>query len=151
MFCFHLSPGFLLISSLTSSVIHYLFSSVLFNLHVFVIFAVFFWLISSLIVLWSKKILEGFPGGTVVGNLPASAWDARLSPGPGGSHMPQSGWARALQLLSLCSSALEPQLLSPCAATAEDCVPGACAPRWERPPQWEARAPWRGVAPSRCN
>ena len=32
----------------------------------------------------------GFPGGAVVRNLPANAGDTGLSPGPGGSHMPQS-------------------------------------------------------------
>ena len=33
---------------------------------------------------------EGFPGGAVVENLPASAEDMGLSPGLGGSHMPRS-------------------------------------------------------------
>ena len=37
-----------------------------------------------------KKIIEGFPGGTVVKNLPANAGDMGSSPGPGRSHMPQS-------------------------------------------------------------
>ena len=44
---------------------------------------------------------EGFPGGAVVENLPANAGDTGLSPGLGGSHMPQSNWAREPQLLSL--------------------------------------------------
>ena len=44
---------------------------------------------------------EGFPGGAVVGGLPASAGDAGSSPGLGGSHMPRSNWAREPQLLSL--------------------------------------------------
>ena len=44
---------------------------------------------------------------------PADAGDAGSSPGPGGSHMPRSGWARAPQLLSLCSGAREAQLLRP--------------------------------------
>ena len=43
----------------------------------------------------------GFPGGAVVGSLPADAGDAGSSPGLGGSHMPQSDWAREPQLLSL--------------------------------------------------
>ena len=43
----------------------------------------------------------GFPGGAVVGSLPASAGDAGSSPGLGRSHMPRSGWAREPQLLSL--------------------------------------------------
>ena len=57
-------------------------------------------------------MLLGFPGGAVVENLPAGAGDTGSSPGLGGSHMPQSGWARAPQLLSLCSRARVPQLLS---------------------------------------
>ena len=32
----------------------------------------------------------GFPGGTMVKNLPANAGDTGLSPGPGRSHMPRS-------------------------------------------------------------
>ena len=53
-----------------------------------------------------------FPGGAAVENLPANAGDAGSSPGPGGSHMPRSDWARAPQLLSLrvwslCSAARE--------------------------------------------
>ena len=44
---------------------------------------------------------RGFPGGTVVGNLPANAGDAGSSPGLGGSHMPRSNWACEPQLLSL--------------------------------------------------
>ena len=38
----------------------------------------------------SIKILVGFPGGTVVKNLPANARDTGSSPGPGRSHMPRS-------------------------------------------------------------
>ena len=37
-----------------------------------------------------KVNLGGFPGGTVVKNLPANAGDTVSSPGPGRSHMPQS-------------------------------------------------------------
>ena len=33
---------------------------------------------------------QGFPGGTVVKNPPASAGDTGSSPGPGRSHMPRS-------------------------------------------------------------
>ena len=49
---------YFLISSLISSVIHWLFSSMLLSLHVFVFFAVFFLLISSCIALWSEKMLD---------------------------------------------------------------------------------------------
>ena len=77
----------------------------------------------------------GFPGGAVVKNLPANAGDTGSSPGPGGSHMSWSSWVRAPQLLSLCSRACKPQLLSPQATTTEAHAPGACAPRQEKPPQ----------------
>ena len=63
-------------------------------------------------VLGSKFILEGFPGGAVVGSLPANAGDTGSSPGLGGSHMPRSNQAREPQLLSrrvwsLCSATRE--------------------------------------------
>ena len=48
-----------------------------------------------------KKKIMGFPGGTVVGSLPANAGDTGSSPGMGGSHMLRSDWAREPQLLSL--------------------------------------------------
>ena len=54
----------------------------------------------------------GFPGGAVVGNLPANAEDTGSNPVLGGSHMLRSNWAREPQLLSLrvwslCSAARE--------------------------------------------
>ena len=36
---------------------------------------------------WIKKMWQGFPGGSVVENLPANAGDTGLSPGLGRSHM----------------------------------------------------------------
>ena len=36
------------------------------------------------------KMLQGFPGGTVVENPPANAVDTGSIPGPGRSHMPWS-------------------------------------------------------------
>ena len=45
--------------------------------------------------------MKGFPGGAVVGSLPANAGDTGSSPGLGGSHMPRSIQARVQQLLSL--------------------------------------------------
>ena len=54
-----------------------------------------------------KKSQRGFPGGTMVENLPANAGDTGSSPGLGRSHMPRSNWAREPQLLSLCSAARE--------------------------------------------
>ena len=57
-----------------------------------------------------KQDPGGFPGGAVVGGLPAGAGDMGSSPGLGGSHMPRSEKAREPQLLglrvwSLCSAA----------------------------------------------
>ena len=49
----------------------------------------------------TKKEVLGFPGGAVVGNLPANAGDMGSSPGLGGSHMQRSDWACEPQLLSL--------------------------------------------------
>ena len=59
-----------------------------------------------------KKYFRGFPGGSVVENLPANAGDTGSSPGLGRSHMLQSNWAREPQLLglrfwSLCSATRE--------------------------------------------
>ena len=59
-----------------------------------------------------KNKSEGFPGGAVVGSLPANAGDTGSSPGLGGSHMPRSNWAREPQLLSL-------RIWSLCSATRE--------------------------------
>ena len=95
-------------------------------------------------------MVPGFPGGAVVKNPPANAGDTGSSPGPGGSHMPRSSWARAPQLLSLRSRAHEPQLLSLRATTTDEaCPPRARAPQQEKPPQWEACAPQQSVAPAR--
>ena len=43
----------------------------------------------------------------MVGSPPANAGDTGLSPGPGGSHVLQSNWAPASQLLSLHAAAAE--------------------------------------------
>ena len=59
-----------------------------------------------------KDVLEGFPGGAVVENLPANAGDTGSSPGLGRSHTPRSNWAREPQLLSL-------RVWSLCSATRE--------------------------------
>ena len=60
-----------------------------------------------------KENLRDFPGGAAVKSLPAGAGDAGSTPGPGGSHVLRSNWARAPQLLSLCSRAHVTQLLKP--------------------------------------
>ena len=59
-----------------------------------------------------RSRVSGFPGGAVVGNLPASAGDTGSSPGLGRSHMPRSNQARVPQLLSL-------RVRSLCSATRE--------------------------------
>ena len=59
-----------------------------------------------------KRTKWGFPGGAVVGSLPANAGDTGSSPGLGRSHVPRSGWAREPQLLSL-------RIWSLCSATRE--------------------------------
>ncbi|KAJ8781583.1 hypothetical protein J1605_010841 [Eschrichtius robustus] len=64
--------------------------------------------------------VSGFPGGTVVKNLPAKAGDTGSSPGLGRSHMLRSSWAREPQLLSL-------RVWSLCSATGEaTTVRGPC-------------------------
>ena len=55
-----------------------------------------------------------FLGGSVVKHLPANAGDTGSIPGLERSHMPRNNKACAPELLSLCSRAWEPQLLSPC-------------------------------------
>ena len=80
-----------------------------------------------------------FPGGAVIKNLPANEEDTGSIPGQGRSHMPWSNWARAPQLLSLCST------------TTEARAPRAHAPQQEKPPQWEAHTPQQRVAPTRHN
>ena len=57
-----------------------------------------------------KKLIWGFPGGAGVGSPPSGAGDAGSCPGPGGTRVPRSGWAREPRLLglrvwSLCSAA----------------------------------------------
>ena len=57
-------------------------------------------------------LVQGFPGGAVVENLPANAGHTGSSPGLGRSHMPRSNSAREPQLLSL-------RIWSVCSATRE--------------------------------
>ena len=51
-------------------------------------------------VLIKETGLQGFPGGPVVKNLPASSEDVGSIPGSGGPQMPWGNKARAPQLLS---------------------------------------------------
>ena len=61
----------------------------------------------------------GFPGGSVVKNMPADAGVTGLIPGPGRSHMPWSNYAHAPQLLNT----IEPVFYSPGDATMEAYMP----------------------------
>ena len=63
----------------------------------------------------SKSYALGFPGGAVVGSLPADAGDVGSSPGLGRSHMPRSNWTHEPQLLSL-------RIWSLCPATREAAI-----------------------------
>ena len=77
---------------------------------------------------------RGFPGGTVVENLPANAGDTGSSPGLGRSHMPRNSWACEPQLLSL-------RVWSLCCVTREAAIvrgprtamkSGPCLPQLEK-------------------
>ena len=81
-----------------------------------------------------KLWILGFPSGSVVKNLPANAGDMNSIPDLGRFHMPWSNKAWGPQLLSLCFSAREPQLL-------KTTCPKAHALQQEKSPQWEAQAP----------
>ena len=76
------------------------------------------------------KLYQGFPGGSVVKNSPASAGDTGAIPDPERAHIPRSNSAHVPQTLSLCSGAQEPQLLKP--TRPEPTL-------HEKPLQWEAR------------
>jgi len=66
--------------------------------------------------------LGGFSGDSVVKNPSASAEYLGLMPSLGRYHA-EGQLSNAPQLLSLCSGAWEPQLLSPCAETTEARAP----------------------------
>ena len=87
---------------------------------------------------------QGFPGGSVVKNLPAKARDPGLIPGRGSSHMSRSSWAHEPQLSSLCSRGHAPPLLKPM-------HPRACAPQQEKPPQGGAHTAQQRIAPAHGN
>ena len=55
----------------------------------------------------------GFPGGSVLKNLPANAGDTGSILGPGESHMLRSSEVCAPQLLNLCPRARAPQQEKP--------------------------------------
>ena len=76
-------------------------NSVLHHLPMFLLWEKTFETYKQIISIICKKMLsikktninnpiEGFPGGAVVGGLPANAGDAGSGPGLGGSHMPRS-------------------------------------------------------------
>ena len=57
--------------------------------------------------------IMGFPGGSVVKNLPANSGNTGLIPDLGRSHVSRSTEAHEPQLLSQCSRAWELQLQKP--------------------------------------
>ena len=103
-------------------------------------------LLRTIMVKSMKKnvYIWGFPGGSMVKNAPSNAGDLGSIPSLGRSHMLQSNQACAPQLLSLCSRAWDPQLLS-----LHTLEPVLCNKRShcnEKP----ADCSWR-VAPTCCN
>ena len=80
-----------------------------------------------------RNLMEGFPSGSVVRNLPANAGDAGLIP-----------WfrkiPRASEQLSPWATTIESELQNSGATTAEPMCPRVCAPQQEKPLQWEASA-----------
>ena len=84
--------------------------------------------------LWASLVAQ------LVKNLPANAGETDSIPGRGRSHIPWSSWDREPHLLSLCSRAWEPQLLSPRATATEACTLQSLCLQQEKPLQWEARA-----------
>ena len=75
--------------------------------------------VTSTILSTSGNTNWAFPGDSVVRNPPANARDMDLISDLGRFHMPKSNEACAPQLLSLSSTAWEPQLLSPRGAATE--------------------------------
>ena len=82
--------------------------------------------------IFKNYVYRAFLIGSVVKNLAANTEDMGSIPDPGRSHMPQNNLAWAPQLLSLCSSAWEPQLLKARS-------PRACALKQKKQLQWGAR------------
>ena len=60
-----------------------------------------------------EDVVQDFPGGLVVKNLPASAGDTGSIPGPGRFHMPWDNGANGPQLLNPRSGAPESHILKP--------------------------------------
>ena len=87
------------------------------------------------------KSIKNASGGPVVRNPPANAGDTGSIPGLGRSHMPQGNWVHVPWLPSPHSRAREPQLLSLCVTTTENCTPRACGPQQKKPPQRGAGHP----------
>ena len=71
----------------------------------------------------------GFPGGAVVGSLPANAGNTGSSPGLGGSHMPRSDWACEPRLLSL-------RVWSLCSAAGEAAIVRGLRTAMKSGPRW---------------
>ena len=89
------------------------------------------------VIIMILKPPQGFPGGSVVKNLPSSEGDMGSILGLGWFHVSQSSWVHVPQLLTqlfhLCPRPQEQQLLKPES-------PRAHVAQQEKPPQWDARA-----------
>ena len=55
-----------------------------------IVIRIIIWMNLTDIMLSKRSQVQGFPGGAVVGSLPADAGDTGSSPGLGRSHMPRS-------------------------------------------------------------
>ena len=89
-------------------------------------------MINAQIIQIIQIISGGFPGGSGVKNLSASAGDMGLTLDLGQSHMLQSNQAGVPQLLNPWPRACR---LQPCADTTEAHVPRVSAPQQEKPLQ----------------
>ena len=79
-----------------------------------------------------RKATSVFPGELAAKNLPANAVDTGSIPEPGVSHVSQSSWAQAPQLLSQRCRAGEPQLLNAGTTTTSAHTPRAHALQQEQ-------------------
>ena len=79
--------------------------------------------IFPLLIAVFKIVVIRLPWGLSGKESTSSAGDSGLIPDPGRSHMRRSSEVHVPHLLSLCSRAREPRLLSPPAATTEACSP----------------------------
>ena len=82
-------------------------------------------------------ILQGFPGSSVLKNLPVNSRDKGSVPDPGRSHSLRSNWGRAPQLLSLRAATTEARRLQRPGSEASEATSGRrlCPATGEKPAQ----------------